>query len=326
MLEAYKKSVNDVFKAVKKQNKELNTPLVVELKNIEQGKYTTEHTTEHTTTHLTEQVLTQPHNHTSTQAYNQPHNHTTKHTTTQSSNIKTNHTPTQPINQSTNQPPNLNNKQFEILRYIYFNRPFKVKGKNGLEGILNINYGNVRNSLVSLTKKSYIEKPFMVYNSCFNGSTCRVNEDICFALFGKTNIVQPNNHTTDHTIKQPHNQIFNSATDQPHNRSTTQPNNSYISSSSLIKTTTKLNNYNLPEFKFWIETGVTEKQISGWLEEFEIEEFLMLNFLRYAEFDLVDNKKITNVPNPAGWLYRTLKKNHSYNKPKNFKSYTEKIK
>lgn len=329
MLNAYKKSVNDVFNSVKKQNDEISKTNIVEINKTEKpDNHTTEQASNHTTGQTTkqvseqvsEQLLEQPDNHTN----KQPDNHTTEHTTEQTSKHKYKSTTEQTSKHTTTQPPNLNDKQFEVLRYIYFNRPFKVKGKNGLEGILNMKYGNVRNSLSSLTKKGYIEKPFIVYNSCFNGSTCRVNENICFALFGKTNIEQPHNRTTEQSITQPNNHINNHTTEQSHNHTITQPSNLYISSSSSKKPTTKINNYNLPEFKFWIETGITEKQICGWMNEFDITEQSMLDFLRYAEFDLIDNKKIDKVPSPTGWFFKTLEKNHSYNKPKNFKSYFDK--
>ena len=341
MLDAYKKSVNSVFDNVKKQNHELSQPNIVELKKTEQphnqtSKQATKQTIEQATKHLSEQlpkqVPEQQTNQASKQTTEQPNNKTSNRTTEQTHNQTSNRTTEQAHNQTSNQPPNLNTKQFDILRYIYFNRPFKVKGENGIEGILNIKYGNVRNSLASLTNKGYIEKPFIVYNSCFNGSTCRVNEDLCFALFGITNIEQPHNRTSTQASTQANNRTTGHTTEQSHNRvteqTTTQPHNPYISSSSFIKlTTTGISAYEKePELSYWRDCNLTTGKIDEWLNEYGVSEFQMLQSLRFAQFDLINNdkEKTLTQKNPISWFEGALRNLKGvYSKPSNYKSQIE---
>ncbi len=102
---------------------------------------------------------------------------------------------------------------------------------------------------------------------------------------------------------------------------------SYNSSSSYLKKLTTIENFTAEEFPFWFELKLTGKQIMEWGKKFEIPVNDILDFLRYAEFDFIDNDKLNKpkpIPNPLGYFYKILEKTHTYNKPINYKSFNEK--
>ncbi len=140
---------------------------------------------------LSKQVSKQHDNLTSEQVDRQLNNIASEQVDRQYGNITTDQLNNLTCEQVDPNPQALNAKQYLVLKHIYFNRPFKVDGPNGLESILKIKYGTIRYSLRSLEKKGLIEKPFPVNTGTYKGSTCRVNSEICFSLFGPTHIKQP---------------------------------------------------------------------------------------------------------------------------------------
>jgi hypothetical protein len=152
-------------------------------------------------------------------------------------------------------PPDLRLNQFQVLNYIYFNRPFSVRG---LTHILNIKYGTVRNILGSLTRKNYIEKPFRLNNGVANGSTCVVDEIKCIKLFGPSNIEQTNIRTYEHTS---------------------------VPNKLVSKYLNKLTNY-IENSDFWKKESLSEKKCEQWLEEFKFlknDPDLLITQLMFAE-------------------------------------------
>jgi len=103
-------------------------------------------------------------------------------------------------------PKDLNLNQYRVLYEIYFKRPFKIKGPKriGSHHDFPIAYGTVRNALRALYKKNYISKHFSINDGVHKGSSCQVNENKCFPLFGHTNIInseQVNTMTPGHLNK-----------------------------------------------------------------------------------------------------------------------------
>ena len=222
-----------------------------------------------------------------------------------------------------NKPHNLNDKQLSILKYVYFNRPFKVKGDNGIGNILGLKYNTVRNSLKSLEAKGYIEKPFFVNDGVYNGSNCRVNTDLCMALFGPPTITQP----IPNQIEHPGTRVPERAPEHPNTWASEHPSTrtpaSYSSSSFFKKTTTEAPlDLSDPYLMFWVEKGLTSKKIQLWMNEFNLSSSLLLDFLKWAKFDLVDNDKAKSVKQDdfQAWFYGALKKG-GYSKPANYKSH-----
>ena len=191
-------------------------------------------------------------------------------------------------------PKDLHDRQYVILHYIYFNRPYRVDGPKGLAAILKIPYGSIRNNIRSLTLKEYIEKPFSANDGIFKGSTCRVNEKKCMSIFGPTEIIQPESKQQDKwTSEQVPGQLDNRTSEQVpgqlDNRTSEQvPGQQQTSYNKLVVSFKKLTNFLNNEY--WQEQGITIEKFKDWerrgeLKEFHSEDFLImqLEWLRYKD-------------------------------------------
>jgi len=212
-------------------------------------------------------------------------------------------------------PRDLTMDQFRILHFVYFNRPFKLRSNKGLAigDLINptMTAPNVRNKLVSLVKKGYIEKPFSVNNGISQGSTCRVNLEKCILLFGKSGLDETGT-------------VIQWSTGPVVQRSSGTVPSSY-SSSLLYKTTTGPMDLSDPDLAYWSENGLTDDKIRKWVKEFKLSEGVIVNSLRWAKFDLVDNGKEKFIKEDVqSWFYGSLKKG-GYSKPVNFKSHQQKM-
>jgi len=229
-------------------------------------------------------------------------------------------------------PTNLNIKQIAILQYIYFNRPFRIKGDKGISSLLNLPYGTVRSSLESLSKKTYISKPYAINDGSKKYSTCRVNEELCIKLFGPTAIINPEKKSDDWTPQ-------HLSTSAPQHLGTSAPRHfgtSLNSSSSYTKTTTIQNcpsdteqiiteiMTTDPEYTYWIEQQVTPAQASTWQQEFGLDLQTILNNLCYVRWQILNqDTKITK--SPADYVYGIMKKTGgTVNKPSGYKSVAQK--
>ncbi len=261
-----------------KAKKQESFSVIPPLKRTEQpnkraSKQASKHTPEQTQPRVREQVFEQVPKQVFEQAPEQTNTQTSKQAPTQPNTHTTTHTPEQTSNRTTEQPgafnplkkpSDLKFNQYQILHYIYFQRPFKVKGPNGISSLLNIKYGTVRNSLESLARKGYISKPFSINDGINNGSTCLVDENKCFKLFGPTETEQPDNRATEQATTQPHNYATKQTTTQPGNCTTAQVSSSYKLVSKYLN---KLTNY-LENSSFWSGQGLSVKKCEEWIKEF----------------------------------------------------------
>ena len=107
---------------------------------------------------------------------------------------------------------------------------------------------------------------------------------------------------------------------------------SYCSSSYIKTTTTNENNkINLilsenSEMGYWRQKQITSKQISKWMEIADCDIDMIIQYLCYCRFEMVDldlekSKPIKNVFN---WFFKILEKTGGYPKPKGYKSFQDK--
>jgi hypothetical protein len=219
-------------------------------------------------------------------------------------------------------PNDLTIEQFRVLHFIYFNRPFKVQSRtqNSIGDLISprMTTPNVRNRIKSLIKKGYIGKPYSINDGINQGSSCSVNLEKCVPLFGASGL-----NETGRQVDRSTDQVVDRSTDQVVDRSTDRQATSY-SSSSLLKNTTTEAPLDLsdPYLVFWVEKGLTAKKIQLWMNEFSLSSSLLLDFLKWAKFDLVDNDKAKSVKQDdfQAWFYGALKKG-GYSKPANYKSH-----
>jgi hypothetical protein len=222
-------------------------------------------------------------------------------------------------------PADLTIRQFKILEYIYFNRPFKVYTENGLGSIDNMGPNNAKNQIKSLTRKGYIFKPYSVNDGVTKGSTCRVDDTKCIPIFGPTSIPNPPEKKLgqkDLVAQRPSDLV-------------TDIEETLISSSSYNKKTTTIQNCSYvddnekiildimsvhPEYKFWFDHQVTAKQVARWKYEFGLDLQTILNNLCYVRWQIVA-QKTTIKKSVADYLYKIMLKNGgTVNRPSGYKT------
>lgn len=215
----------------------------------------------------------------------------------------------------------LNYEIFRLLRFIYFNRPFKVQSRTGnaIGDLINpgMTVSNVRNRIMSLVKKGYIQKPFSINNGIIQGSTCKVNLEKCIPLFGLSIINE--NEQQNYRSREPQSMW---STDRLGDRALEQPR---VYNSSSFKNTTTIETIDMssPVLIYWQKKGLSEKRIKIWMKEFNLSLSSIIIFLEYAAFDLDNNQKEKNIRDgEIAWFYGALKKG-GYCKPKNFKSFNQ---
>ncbi len=210
-------------------------------------------------------------------------------------------------------PIELTDRQYLTLHYIYFNRPFKVKGINGIGSIMKMGFANARNQIRSLMRKGYIFKPYGINVGPSGLSTCRVNNEKCVEIFGPTTISNPPAvpETSEHPSRHP--------TGHPN-----EPQKLSNSSSSLIKETTTKKNIDVsaiqreldhPAMTNWKKWGLRAGQISKWLKsqpDVGLDDILLS--LRHIEFQFVDQEYLDDrkakgdpIRDIISWFWATFK-------------------
>ncbi len=242
--------------------------------------------------------------------------------------------------------PNLTDRQFKVLEYIYFNRPFKIYSNNGLGAISSMGPNNAKNQINSLVSKGYIYKPYGINDGVNKGSTCRVVETKCIPIFGPTPIPNPpmnkppfSNTVTHRHSDQHTNTVTDYTTDQPTHIVTERPTGlptaieaPLISSSSFINKTTTCQDLDLlidthPELEYWRKKGLRAKQVDNWAKQFSLTHNDIIQSLCHCQFDMVENKKekLNNIKDVFNWFFKIIEKSGFYPKPKNYKSHLEKL-
>jgi hypothetical protein len=215
-------------------------------------------------------------------------------------------------------PQNLNLNQYIVLHHIYFNRPFKIKGKEGIAEVLNIKYGTVRNSIESLINKGYIHKPFSINDGINKGSNCHLNKLECLKIFGNTSDKNIKNRTPEQAPEQAPEQVSKQAPTS----------NSSSSSFNNKATTSKIESIfnNHPELGYWRNKNLNPKRINEWIKITDCSLETMIQYLCYCRFDMIENnhEKEKNINNVFNWFYKIIEQYGDYPKPKNYKSHQEK--
>lgn len=222
-------------------------------------------------------------------------------------------------------PSDLTKEQFEILHFVYFSRPFKVRSDKGLAigDLLDspMTASNVRNRLKSLVNKGYIGKPCSVNDGISQGSTCSVNIVKCLKIFGPSGLV-----VDEHVGNRSFAPELHRSSD-PESKRLRDPEHSLYSSSGFNKTTTTKTDIDLsdPELSFWLDHGLTEKTVKNVMNDCNITEFAVMASFKHAAFDMVVNKRIEKIKlkNPINYFFAVMKKTGFYPKPVNYKSHLQ---
>ena len=230
-------------------------------------------------------------------------------------------------------PSDLNQAQYDLLKVIYFNRPYRVdtEKNDGIGNMLSppVSVDNVRSRTKSLIKKGYILQRFSINASPNKMTTCIVNTDKCMAIFGPTPIknedqikLRSNNRITEYTDNRPDNRM----TEYPNNRLDNRL-NTLISSSSVYNNKTTTTNggdaiekiLDHPELEFWRGHGTTAKQILNGIQTTgtTLENFIQ-SMKHYAHEEPKSDKP------PMAHMIGGIKRNGIWAKKPDYKSHEEK--
>lgn len=189
-----------------------------------------------------------------------------------------------------NIPVDLTTKQYSVLRYIYFNRPFSVHSKSGqskMQIALRLAYQTIRNNIKILISKGYIEKPYIINGAGVNAQTCRVNIEKCNPLFGPSGIPEP-----IPKYGQLDNWTTGQLPEQQDNRTTGQLEPPIVDSF-LKKLSTESNFFKeyfgeKPHLKFWLDRGLSGKNLSDWAQKCSCDLKTLLRYMDRCRFEMVD--------------------------------------
>jgi hypothetical protein len=282
----------------------------------------------------------------------QPNRQISRHSSRQLNEHSTEHTTGQPtghtIKHSTGQPSeHFSEKSFKHSAINSFGKPFSwmtqnqkivfsflVDNKNqiltydSISLATGVPYGSVRRIIKRLTQRKYLSPPQRYRDGAIQGLSYNIDEKICQQFkeqeFFEHSIGHSIGHTTGHTIEQSFAQSDGRTFKRADNRTV-----DYNSSSSFLKkTTTWLDNElaTNPELGYWRQKGLTAKQIQNWIKEAGCDPELMIQYLCYCRFEMIDlglekSKPIHNVFN---WFWKIIEKTCSYPQPQGYKSFQEK--
>jgi hypothetical protein len=216
-------------------------------------------------------------------------------------------------------------------------------GKTQLRDICNgtgVPYGTVRKALVALQKYNCITKPKKIRIGQWQGLHIELLESgrrwLSLREAKAGTLKDSHKDTLYNTLSNiPNNSLNNtlestlrSTLDNGHTGGHSED-QSLISSSSLLKETTTNTAFtiieNHPELGYWRQKGLKQRQIQNWMQEFDMSENDIIDFLCYCRFDMVDNdrEEKDRIKDVFAWFYKIVQKTGAYPKPNNYMSYQE---
>jgi len=199
-----------------------------------------------------------------------------------------------------------------------------------------IPYGTIRSAFSVLMSEGYITSKEFFSGHAFKGFTYTLDDNLCSVYVHRVRqaLQQLDQHEVQQTLQQAvhqsHKQLVRQSnrhnvqqTDRQINRQTVYTGNSsssMILEEDLKPTTEQAGILTDPELRYWAGEGVTEKQVLGWIREFQMTTEEMSLSLRYGRFDILERN---DVQNPANWFYKIMTKNGFYPRPANYKSLLE---
>ncbi len=218
---------------------------------------------------------------------------------------------------------NMTARQGMVLYYL-LQRPDYIAQRHTMGQVLNLPLPTIRDSITFLVNERFITKPTKIVIRAFQGFTYRLlDEDQC-ARFMKlrgdefySTIERHTGRATERNTLRQTTSMYNVAYDD-----TTDDLRPFSSSLDSKKLTTNSMPTD-PDFGFWKEEGVTERQLQNWESEFNLSRDDILLSLRYCRYDLLNNPTRNDVKNAQNWFYKIVKKAGLYPKPEGYRSLEE---
>ncbi len=222
----------------------------------------------------------------------------------------------------------LSKNQSIVYEFLVHNQNQGIFNKPFIEKNTGVSYGTISDIIRKFKK---LEILIINYNKFAKVYFYKINKKVKIEMpdfFSKLNYEKPQHHSNG--IPRGFQGDSNTIPIVFQGDSNSIPTPSLYSSSSYNKTTTT-ENLNLkinknPEFGYWRQKKITTKQIIAWMKIANCNSDLIIQYLCYCRFEMVDlnlekSKPIENVFN---WFFKILEKTGGYPKPKGYKSFQEK--
>jgi hypothetical protein len=184
---------------------------------------------------------------------------------------------------------------------------------------LGLSKSSARDAVSQLSNKMYISKPTTIRDGIFQGFMYWVDPMKCQEFIAAGGFANEKYRIPTHTLTlSPHTVCSPSYLPDPSSSIS-----SFMTGNELTAKSIDLGD---PEMLYWIDQGLTAKQVKAWVEELKIAPATLLLSLQAARFDVVMNGKKSNaepIKNPLNWIYKILKTSGIYQTPENYKSVLE---
>lgn len=220
--------------------------------------------------------------------------------------------------------------------YYLLQRPDYIAQRHTMGEVLNLPLPTIRDCITALVRERFISKPSKIVIRSFQGFTYRlVDEEQCarflklrgdeFVNTIQRNMVRHTPHPTERSTLRMTYPVNDGAYDGTSNVF------SPISSSreSITSTTPEppdqTDQLKDPELVYWTEKGVNNRQISKWVDEFQIPVEQLIQCLKYCRFEMVvlNIEEEKQINSPLSWFYKVMQRSGVYPKPNGYKSLIE---
>lgn len=209
-------------------------------------------------------------------------------------------------------------KQGRVLLYLL--QAGGRSNRNHIADDTGVNIATVKHTLRILAKDGYIGNIQLYADHGRRGFTYSINHAMC-ADFAARLTGKPVSYPVNQPANQPAHRVANQPANYPANQAAHEPVQSLASFSSRENNLTTTNND--PEFGFWSEEGVTERQLQNWETEFGMNREELLQALKYCRYDLLNNPDRQEVKSAQNWFYKTVKRAGAYPRPEGYKTLHE---
>lgn len=213
---------------------------------------------------------------------------------------------------------NLSRKQAQVLELLG-----KIVSRQTSYSIIGIELGlsksAARDAVSALVIKEYISSLATIRDGVFQGFTYKIDSPKYHRFLETGGVNNSKYFTANYTIT-PHPQTVCPPSYPLHTHSSSKVFNLEN------KLTTKAVDLAEPEMLWWVDQGLTTKQIEVWIDQFRMVPEDLSQALRFARFDIVEirNKSLAEpIDKPMNWFFITLKKSGYYPRPQNYKSAIE---
>ena len=217
----------------------------------------------------------------------------------------------------------MSKNQITIFSFLIDNKS-RITTLETISNRTGVPYGTVRGVIRKLVQKKCLSPPQRYRDGAAQGFSYNVDEEVCQQFKNHKYYRQSGGHYDEQSIGQSNRQSDEQTVCQTGKQTVCL----ISSSSSLIKKPTTWLDDELAknlELGYWRQKGLTSKQIQNWIDSTGCDPDLIIQYLCYCRYELVDLglEESKPVNNALNWFFKIIEKNCSYPKPKGYKSFPE---